>query len=128
MSYSSYEESPLTDLPPTPTNQIPGGWGEFVGIGVTAAIVIARELLRHKSSEKKGEDKAQEELIDFLKSEIEKRDTTINQLSNEIRLMRRSMDLSGEFAPPVALRKTGQNGYSKLSKSPNQPGLVRPPR
>lgn len=89
------------------TSPIPSfyAWGETLGIILVAIAILAKRFLKKEEAQEVKEEKSEEELIHFLKKEIDKRDELIAKLSNELILIRKVMEFSGETSPPVTKKR-----------------------
>lgn len=89
-----------------PSNYIaPTFYGEAIGILLIAAYVVAKDILSKKSKKDEEREKEENQVIELLKSEIIKKDDAIARLHNEIFLMRKTLDFSGDFAPRVTEKR-----------------------
>lgn len=100
-----HTEQPTTTITEQPSPaMLPNffAWGEIIGIILIAGAVLAKDFINRRDKTQQKQEESEDELIDFLKGEIAKRDDIIARLQNQIIITQKALDFSGEFAPPVS--------------------------
>jgi len=97
-----------------PTNKITNSFSNIYAIGGDLAIIlialgiIAKRFIKSHEQEKVEEEKSEQDLIETLKEEIEKRDKLIARLTNELITVRKALEFSGDFSPPVTEKRVNE--------------------